>query len=97
MTPKSLISVQQLCVNYNIPVSFINSLKDLDLIDIVHIENTKCISETQISDIEKMMRLHYDLNINLEGIDAIYNLLKKVEFLNEHIVELQNKLKRFEY
>ena len=41
------------------------------------------------------MSLHYDLDINLEGIDAIYNLIKKIESLNEHILELRNKLKRF--
>ena len=44
-----------------------------------------------------MMRLHYELDINFEGMDAIFNLLKKVESLNESIVELHNRLKRFEF
>lgn len=95
MASKDYISIKQLCIHYNIPISFIHSLNDLNLIEIKHIKSIQCISETQINDIEKMMRLHYDLDINLEGIDAIYNLIKKIESLNEHILELRNKLKRF--
>jgi hypothetical protein len=43
-----------------------------------------------------MMRLHYDLEINLEGIDAIYNLLKQVEDLQNQVVTLRNKLNIYE-
>ena len=42
--------------------------------------------------VEKMIRLHYDLNINLEGVDVIYNLLNQVNSLKKEITDLQNKL-----
>ena len=42
------------------------------------------------------MRLHYDLDINIEGIDAIYNLLKQVEELQSQIITLRNKLNFYE-
>jgi hypothetical protein len=93
MASKSLISIQQICVHYNVPESFINALNDLDLIDIIYLENAPCISETHINEVEKMMRLHYDLDINLEGIDAIYNLLKQIEGLKQENTLLQNKLR----
>jgi len=46
--------------------------------------------------VEKMMRLHYDLHINLEGIDAISNLLKQVQDLKKENQILKNKLKTYD-
>jgi hypothetical protein len=96
MASNDLIPIQQLCTHYNISVSFIDALNNIELIKIIYLGDIQCISKTQINELERMMRLHYDLNINIEGIDAINNLLKKVESLNEHIMELHNKLKRFD-
>jgi hypothetical protein len=44
------------------------------------IQKTQCIYKIQIKDIEKMIRMHYELDINLEGMDAVYNLLKTSRF-----------------
>ncbi|HMQ44948.1 MAG TPA: chaperone modulator CbpM [Mariniflexile sp.] len=43
-----------------------------------------------------MTRLHFELDINLEGLDAIHHLLKQVETLQQDIVTLHNKLQRYE-
>ena len=40
--------------------------------------------------------MHYDLKINLEGIDAIYHLLNKIETLQQNLTATQNKLRLFE-
>lgn len=42
------------------------------------------------------MRLHYDLEINIEGIDAIYNLLEQVNSLRKEITTLNNRLRLYE-
>ena len=96
METNDLISLQRFCAHYNIPFSFINALNEFDLIEIVTIQETQCIYKTQIKDIEKMIRFHYELDINIEGIDAIYNLLKQVESLKDEINELNNKLNLYE-
>jgi len=96
METKDLISIQQFCSHYNIPISFITSLNEFELIEIDTIQETQCIQKGQIKDIEKLMRLHFELDINLEGMDAVYNLLKQVATLQEEIVELTNKLKFYE-
>lgn len=93
METKNLISIQQFCSNYNIPKSFIDSLYDYELIEIVFEENEYYLRLTEINEVEKMMRLHYDLDINMEGVDAIYNLLKQVDSLKKEITLLQNKLR----
>ena len=42
------------------------------------------------------MRLHYELDINFEGMDAIINLLKKLQEAEEEMRRLKNKLRLYE-
>ena len=42
---------------------------------------------------EQITRLHQDLNINPEGIDAINHLLKYIEEMKQEIVHLRNRLR----
>ncbi|WP_299124320.1 chaperone modulator CbpM [uncultured Winogradskyella sp.] len=92
METTRLISISQFCTHYNVPASFIDALQDYELIEITITDNVTYLKTNQLNDVEKMIRLHYDLEINLEGIDAIYNLLKKNEELQNEITRLQNRL-----
>ena len=96
MEAKNLISIQQLCVKYEIPQSFLDSLYEFELIEVITTNNTQFVSISQIKNIEKMIRLHYELDINLEGIHAISNLLNRVELLQDKINRLNNKLNFYE-
>jgi hypothetical protein len=96
METTHLISIQQFCTHYNVPITFINALHEYDLVEITITDKTTYLKTNQLNDVEKMMRLHYDLDINLEGIDAIYNLLKRNEALQNKITRLQNRLKFYE-
>ena len=96
METKNLISIQQFCAQYEIPVTFINALHEYELIEIIVTENKNYLKETQIDRIEKMIRLHYDLEINLEGIHVIDHLLDRLENLQSEITTLNNRLKFYE-
>ncbi|PTM07775.1 MAG: MerR family transcriptional regulator [Bacteroidetes bacterium] len=96
METKKLISIQEFCKHYNVPITFINALNEYELVEITVSKCESYLKIKQLHEVEKMMRLHYDLNINLEGIDAIYNLLKQVESLQDEIVSLKNKLRLYE-
>ena len=86
------ITVQQFCVHYKVPDSFIESLSKYDLITIIKIEKTHHIPMEQISNIERLIRLHYDLKINFEGLDVINNLINQINKQQEEITFLSNKL-----
>ncbi len=96
METQNLISIQQFCEHYKISRTFINDLKEYELIEIIVTDNQDYIKITHITQVEKMIRLHYDLHINLEGVDVIYNLLNQVDSLKKEITELQNKLNFYE-
>ena len=91
-----LIPIQEFAKHHSIEVSFIASLSEYGLIEIITVGETQYVDEERIKDLEQMVRLHYGLEINLEGIDAISQLLQRVGSLQQEIVTLKNKLRLHE-
>lgn len=96
MNEEQLISAHTLCSHYNIEVSFVDALNRMGLIQIEIIEQNHFIHKDQIGDLEKIIRLHKELNVNLEGIDVVFNLLEKERALKDEINALRNRLKLYE-
>ena len=91
-----LIAVDEFCSNRNIDISFIGSLQQTGLIEITAINETGFIDSGQLQQIEKIIRLYYDLDINLEGIETITHLLQKITSLQDEIIALKNRLRIYE-
>jgi hypothetical protein len=96
MQEENLISANEFCLHNNIEVSFIQSLEEYGLIQITTSQEGSFITINQLGEVEKLMRLHYDLNINFEGIDAVTHLLKKLQFMEDEMLKLKNKLRLYE-
>lgn len=96
MAIQDLILIEKLCVHYKIEFSFFEDLDNLGLIKIEIVEQNKFIDQDKIRDLEKMIRLHRELNVNLEGIDIVLNLLQKEKGLSEEINTLKNRLRLYE-
>ena len=96
MQTKNLIAVTEFCVNHNIEVSFISSLQQNGLIEITTIKETEYIQESQLYDLEKIVRLYYELDINLEGIDTVIHLLQRMNDMQDEITLLKNRLRLYE-
>ncbi len=95
MEIENLVLIDQLCKHHNIEATFIHSLREFGLIDIVMVEDNQYLATEQLKDFEKMMRFHYDLNINIEGIDAITHLLHQIEDLQQELIATKNKLRLY--
>jgi hypothetical protein len=96
MNEHKLISTATLCTQYNIEISFIDALHTMDLIQIEIIEQNHFIHPEQLGTLEKIIRLHYELNVNLEGIDIVFNLLEKERALKNELISLRNRLRLYE-
>jgi hypothetical protein len=99
MKPKhidDLIAVNEFCVNHSIEISFLNLLQQNGLIEISTIESQYFVEKEQLPQLEKYVRFYYDLDINLEGIETITYLLKRVENLQNEIVNLKNRLRFYD-
>jgi len=96
MEQKDFIPIVQLCEHYSVEVSFFNELHEEGLISITTLEQTSYLHQDKISDVEKMIRIHQELNINTEGIDAVFNLLQKIDSLQNELNKLHNRLSLYE-
>ena len=96
METQELIIVDVFCQEYQIEINLINDLESFGLIEtIVHNEN-KYLDKNQLVYVEKIIRLHNDLNINKEGIEIILDLLEKEKQLLSEIKYLKNRLGLYE-
>ncbi len=96
MSSEDLISISQLSLHYEIDQTFFANLHEYGMIEIQTIEQADYIEKDKIADVERIIRLHLDLDINLEGIDTIFHLLNKIDHLNAELVEVKNRLKMYE-
>ena len=96
MNIKNLIPANEFCVHHNIGISFISSLHENGLIKITTIEETSYIHKNQLPDLERIIRFSSDLDINLEGIETIIHLLKRINEMQNEITTLKNRLSIFE-
>lgn len=96
METKEFILINQLCSNYKVELSFFYELNEIGLVEITTIEHSQFIHQDKINDIEKMIRIHYELGVNIEGIDVVFNLLQKVNDLQNELILIKNRLQLYE-
>ncbi len=91
-----LIALNEFCTSHNIEISFISSLQENGLVEVTTIDETVFIDAGQLQQLEKFIRLYYDLDINLEGIETISYLLERITSLQEENIKLKNRLRLYE-
>jgi chaperone modulatory protein CbpM len=96
MSTATLISTSDFCTWHQVEYTFISSLHDAGLVEITIIDQAEYIPETELQKLEKMIRLHRDLEINVAGIEAITHLLERVDNMHEEMRMLRNRLIRYE-
>ena len=90
MEDEQLIAADVICMHHHIEYSFINSLETAGLIQITTVEGQSFIHPSQLQDLEKFICFHYDLDINLEGIEAIAALLQRIRNLQQEVNALRS-------
>ncbi|MBU2906288.1 chaperone modulator CbpM [Arenibacter algicola] len=86
------ILITDFCTSHNIETHFVMELYEYGLVDVVVKENIHYLPIQQLPKAEKILRLHSDLDINLEGIAVITRLLNRMEKMQNEITQLKNKL-----
>ena len=91
-----LLRVEEFCTHYNIEYNFLELLHEHDLIELISVNERYYLHADALSNLETFMRMHYDLEINLEGIEVIKNLLSRVNNLQQELMLLKSKLNVYE-
>ncbi len=93
---ENLIPANEFCINHQIEISFISSLQEFGLIEVIVVKETSYIDSGQLRKLESFLRMHYEMDINIEGIEAITHLLERAELMQNEITSLKNKLGLYE-
>ncbi|TBW27868.1 chaperone modulator CbpM [Gramella sp. KN1008] len=96
MKKEDLIPAEEICIRYEVEHQFVSSLSEIGIIEIITIEDAEYVHCDYLGDFEKMIRLHRDLDINLEGLEAINHLLKRIRELQKDNRRLKNRLGLYE-
>jgi hypothetical protein len=96
MEENDMIPADEFCKHYNIEFSFIELLGQYELIKTPTLNSRTFIYQEQLNQLEKFIRMHYDLDINMEGIEVIINLLEKMKDMHKEIDTLKTRLTIYE-
>ncbi|HCC85578.1 MAG TPA: hypothetical protein DEQ06_03090 [Porphyromonadaceae bacterium] len=77
---------------YEVEESFIESLHEVGLIRVIDQDEERFIEFDDLSDLEQFIRWHYEMDINVEGIDALRHMLQRVRALQSEISQLRHEL-----
>ncbi|HKK59273.1 MAG TPA: chaperone modulator CbpM [Salinivirga sp.] len=92
MSENQYITIEELCQLYEIEAEFIEELKENELIQVVQEDEKTSVPVTEIQNIEKIQSFYYDLEINIAGIDAIFNLLNQIDEMKREMNDMKRKL-----
>jgi hypothetical protein len=89
---KERISRDELVKIYNVEVTFFDSLVDSGLLHVETDNETHYLIYEELPVFERFANWHYDLEINLPGLEVIHHMLGKIEEMNRINRELRQKL-----
>lgn len=92
MATKKMIAVKEFCIHHNISVDFIKELHRNEIIELVMVKRTGFIAEKNLHMLEKAIRLHNELHVNIDGIQTILHLLSTLERKDAELISLRNQL-----
>jgi len=92
MKTEDMILADEFCVHHHIDLTFLYSLRESGLIEIIQREEKVFIPIEQLSYLEKLVRFYTEMDINLQGIEAINHLLHRINEMQQQITMLTNKL-----
>jgi chaperone modulatory protein CbpM len=96
MTTEQLVSIEIFCQHEGVEITFVRALHERGLITVVAESEQQFIAPEHLPRLEQLARMHYELEINLEGIEAISHMLERVERLQVEMRALRDRLRLYE-
>lgn len=96
MDKESFIPAREICTRYQVEITFLEQLSAHDLLEVQTVEETPCVATDRLSDLERYIRLHYELDINLEGIEVVSRLVDQLTETRRQLRLLETRLQAYE-
>ncbi|MBK1897549.1 chaperone modulator CbpM [Chryseobacterium paridis] len=86
------ISREELVKIYNIEITFFDDLVEYGLLQVQTENNIRYLMYEDLPTFERFTNWHYDLEINLPGLEVIHEMLQKMSDLKQKNRDLLTKL-----
>ena len=96
MSTEHLIAVEVFATHQGLETTFVHALHERGLIQITVVQEQHFLEPEQLARVEQLSRLHYDLEINLEGLEAISHLLDRMDEAQREARGLRERLRVYE-
>lgn len=96
MSTEQLISIELYCRHEELDLTFVQALTDRGLITVVVQEERRYLPSSEVARLEQLARMHFDLDINIEGLEAISHLLERVDRMQQDMRAMQQRLRLYE-
>ncbi|HKM45027.1 MAG TPA: chaperone modulator CbpM [Dysgonamonadaceae bacterium] len=90
---KEKITYRECVQIYQVEEVFLDALHSSGLIEVVIEEEDRYIEYDYLQEIEQYVRWYYELEINIEGIEALHHMLQQVRDLQSDVERLRSELK----
>lgn len=91
---RTLIKIMDICQSHQIELQFVRNLSKNGLIEVVIQDEEEFVKEDELKSLEQFATWHYDLEINLQGIEVAQHLLDKIERLQQEVRRLHIERQR---
>lgn len=88
------INVLDVCTSHKIEVQFIRELSENGLIEIRMERDIELVNEEELKPLEQFAAWHYDLELNMQGIEVACHLLDRIASLQQEIATLKKLQER---
>ena len=96
MAEEKYIQIRDFCQGHALEETFLYELQEFDLIRIVEVGRQPAIHRRELHRLERLVRLHHDLEISPQGLQAVQHLLNRLEAMQDELWQLRRKLGRLE-
>lgn len=96
MEKRDLIPANEFCVYHSISWSFIAGLQEAGLVEVDTVANEHYLFVDQLKNIEPLVRMYTELDINMEGIEAIAHMLQRMDQMQQEMQHLRQRLGLYE-
>jgi len=96
MAAEKYIWIRDFCQGHSLEEAFLYELQEFDLIRIVEVERQPAIHRRELHRLERLVRLHHDLEISPQGLQAVQHLLDRLEEVQHELFQLRRRLGRWE-
>lgn len=90
------ILVTDFCQHHHLEISFIHSLRERGMVEVGQREEGEFLHMDAMNHLEKLVRLHQDLNIHPDDLDVVADLLDRLDELQEEVDKAKARLRFFE-